>query len=226
MNFSKTITHHPALCRFIVMRYIAAACTLSGCVPATAYEQATSAAEVEREGHKRAAQRLARVEGELEETRRERDRLIAEKNDLLGRLSSEESRLAQVAVELENGQKETEQQEELVTQLRGELARVGEHIKVYAGQKSDLQSELEAAQLALEEKDKRISDLEAEVSGLKQNVEQAADAQEKLSGALNELSALQNEVDPDGANSETQADGADSDDEVLPIEEDDANASE
>src|SRR5690606_17149733 len=168
--------------------------SLSGCVPSTAYEQAVSTAEVEREGHRRAAEELMRAEGELKQVRTERAQLLAERNQLLSRLQSEETRAAQASLDVQNGEKATEQQQELVTQLRGELARVGENIKVYEGERSDLKTELQTTAAALAEKDKRISALQAEVAGLKARAEQSAATQDQLSGALDELTSLQEQV--------------------------------
>ena len=230
MKLTRLVPSRPVIARFVAVRYLAAATSLTGCVPSTAYEQAVSTADVEREGHRRSAERLARAEGELAETRAERDRLIREKNEIVARLAGEESRLAQASLDIENGQKQSEQQQELVTQLRGELARVGAHIKAYEGQKSDLQSELEEKAGALEAQERHVAALEAEVAGLKSNAQQSAVAQDQLEGALDELTELQNEVQKDKApapevaveDSPTEAGSADDDSsaaEVLPAEE-------
>lgn len=194
MKLNQLLQSHPVICRFVAARYIAAVCSLSGCVPSTAYEQAVSTAEVEREGHRRAAEELMRAEGELKQVRTERAQLLAERNQLLSRLQSEETRAAQASLDVQNGEKATEQQQELVTQLRGELARVGEHIKVYEGERSDLRTELQTTAATLAEKDKRISALQAEVAGLKARAEQSAATQDQLSGALDELTSLQEQV--------------------------------
>ena len=194
MKLNQLLKSHPALCRFVAVRYVAAVCSLSGCVPATAYEQANSTADVEREGHRRAAEELVRVEGELKQARIERDRLLAERSQLLSRLQNEETRSAQASLDVQTGEKATEQQQELVTQLRGELARVGQHIKVYEGERSDLRTELEATTAALAEKNQRISSLQAEVAGLKTNEQQSEVARDQLSGALDELANLQDQI--------------------------------
>lgn len=230
MKLNQLLQSHPVICRFVAARYIAAVCSLSGCVPSTAYEQAVSTAEVEREGHRRAAEELMRAEGELKQVRTERAQLLAERNQLLSRLQSEETRAAQASLDVQNGEKATEQQQELVTQLRGELARVGEHIKVYEGERSDLKTELQTTAAALAEKDKRISALQAEVAGLKARAEQSAATQDQLSGALDELTSLQEQV-ADGQEeqseeeqgqdvSDPQVEEKDIPEEVLPADND------
>lgn len=237
---NQTLLSHPVVCRFVLLRFVGMACGLSGCVPSTAYEQASSAAEVEREGHRRAAERLKLAEAELAATRAERERLLLERDELNQRLQQEASQLAQASLDVETGRKETEQQQELVTQLRGELARVGDHMKVFAGQKSDLEQRLEETEQALTTREARIATLEGEVTGLKSNAAQATEAQNQLQDALDELSALQSEVDttkqegepgdrreqdaPPGGE-EPKIEGAESDNEaqeageVLPAEE-------
>src|SRR5690606_20178427 len=111
MKLNQLLQSHPVICRFVAARYIAAVCSLSGCVPSTAYEQAVSTAEVEREGHRRAAEELMRAEGELKQVRTERAQLLAERNQLLSRLQSEETRAAQASLDVQNGEKATEQQQ-------------------------------------------------------------------------------------------------------------------
>ena len=53
---------------------------------------------------------------------------------------------------------------ELVTQLRGELARVGDHLKTYQGDKDDLTVKLSTAET-------QVSTLEAEVERLRVKAE-------------------------------------------------------
>lgn len=190
-----TLLSHPVVCRFVLLRFMGLACGLSGCVPATAYEQAASAADVEREGHRRAQERLVAAQQELDSLRSEQARLQHEKAELSRRLKEEQSQLAQASLDVETGRKETEQQEELVTQLRGELARVGEHIKSYAGQKSDLEQQLEQTQLELVAREQRIATLESEVGGLSAAADQSAQTTDQLNDALAELSTLQGQVE-------------------------------
>lgn len=226
MKLTQLLIFRPALCRFVAVRYIAAVCSLSGCVPATAYEQANSTADVEREGHRRSVEELARTEAELTQIRTERDRLLTERNQLLSRLKNEETVSAQASLDVQTGEKATEQQQELVTQLRGELARVGQHIKVYEGERSDLRTELDTTTAALAEKDQRISALQAEIVGLKTNEAQSEVVRDQLSGALDELAGLQAEQakddqarqdrEPEGSIEED--DPADAPEEVLPVD--------
>jgi chromosome segregation ATPase len=168
----------------IVLRTLMACIALSGCVPATSYEQANSAAEVEREGHRRAAVKLAAAEEELKLAKAEKVALLAEKKDLEARLQTEESALAQTSLDMESAKKENEQQTELVTQLRGELARVGDHLKTYQGDKDALAEELAAAEA-------KIKLLEEQIVYLRSKAATSEDAQSKLEGALAELSDMQ-----------------------------------
>jgi outer membrane murein-binding lipoprotein Lpp len=64
MKFS-LLSRHPRLAHLLVTRAVAFSFALSGCVPATKYEQVSSAAEVEREGHRRAVLQLNAQEEEL-----------------------------------------------------------------------------------------------------------------------------------------------------------------
>lgn len=168
----------------VIVRTLMACFALGGCVPATSYEQANSAAEVEREGHRRAAEKLAVAEEELKHANAEKAALLAEKKDLEARLHTEESALAQTSLDMESAKKSNEQQSELVTQLRGELARVGDHLKTYQDDKDALADQLAAAEA-------KVKLLEEQVVYLRSKAETSEDAQAKLRGALEELSDMQ-----------------------------------
>ncbi len=230
MKFSHIFTTHSRIPRLLVTRAIALSLALGGCVPATSYEQANSAAEVEREGHRRSAEKLTAAETALEAEKAEKEALLAEKKALQDKLLSEEERLARTSLEVETATKAQEEQTELVTQLRGELARVGEHIKVYRDDKDDLAAKLSAAEA-------RVLMLEGQVALLKNQEKDTQEANKQLEGALEDLQALQREVGQDpsedaaaeedepeaeaGAPSEDDpsADDSSADDEVLPSEE-------
>src|SRR5690606_6764842 len=138
MTLASFIRRHPRLPRLIILRSLAASLALGGCVPSTTYEQAQSAAEVEREGHRRTALQLEATQAELAREKSERAALASQKTELEHRLLSGESQLAQVSLDRENSDKASQQQSELVTQLRGELARVGDHLKEFEGDKQEL----------------------------------------------------------------------------------------
>jgi flagellar motor protein MotB len=114
---------------------------LTACVPATRYEEAQSAAQVEAEGRRRAAlelqnsqQRVAELEASLQ----------ARESEIDARQSAlDEQQLASSIAE-----KERDENASLVEQLRGELSRTGEHLKSYADEKARLEKELSSAQEA------------------------------------------------------------------------------
>jgi chromosome segregation ATPase len=192
----------PLLARWLVTRTVSMALSLGGCVPATSYEQAKSAAEVEREGHRRAAEKLRLSEEEMKRVTAENEALLAIKADLESQLSKEESELAQTSMDMEGVKKEREQQAELVTQLRGELARIGDHLKVYQGDKVTLEEKLKAAEA-------EVKRLEQQLQYLKAQQESSEETQDQLRGALADLASLQQTPAPDAA-------PGDEADEVMP----------
>ena len=136
--------------RRIVSVYSSAACSRaplilaalllgSGCVSQSAFEEAQSAAQVEREAHLRAEARMVEAERAL----------AALQGDLTRReaaLTEQERRLAEADLNLKLAHQERDQSGQLVDQLRGELARVGDHLRVYSEQKDRLTEELRAAE--------------------------------------------------------------------------------
>src|SRR6187455_3240643 len=111
----------------------------SGCVSQSAFEEAQSAAEVEREAHQRAEARLQEVEqalGQLQNDLQRRETALAE----------QERRLAEADLHLKLAHQERDESGQLVDQLRGELARVGDHLRVYSEQKDRLAAELRVAE--------------------------------------------------------------------------------
>lgn len=202
----------PQIPRWLIIRALVSSFSLTGCVSATSYEQALSVAEVEREGHRRAYDQIQEMKEKLATAEQERDALEKQAAELKSQLNSEENQLAQAQLDVQNREKESEHQALLVTQLRGELARVGEHLKTYAGDKDALTVRLEELELQLKERDQRIALLQAQLGGLKNtlqsNDESSQAAQEQLKGAMNELSRLQEalgekEPDEEAPNEET-----------------------
>jgi|GEM_PF-1476798 len=191
MSLAKLIRRHPRLPRLLVLRTVAVAFALGGCVPATAYEEAQSAASVEREGHRRAATELKAARSELKSERATREKLAARLKSLQGEVQAGEEELAQVSLKHVTSDKAREQQKELVTQLRGELARVGGHLRTYESDKSALSTQLEEAETRLKEKEREIALLESQVDDLKRRAETSKSSQKDLSVALDELAALQ-----------------------------------
>lgn len=197
------LNRRPRLTRWLIARTLTMALSVGGCVPATSYEQAKSAAEVEREGHRRAAERLRLSEEEMKRVSAENEALLAIKADLEAQLSKEESELAQTSMDMESVKKDREQQADLVTQLRGELARIGDHLKVYQGDKATLEEKLKAAEAEV----KRLSE---QLEYLKAQQESSEETQNQLRGALADLASMKEDPAPEDSASE------DASDEVMP----------
>jgi hypothetical protein len=126
-----------------LLLHVASLAALAGlfaaCVPATRYEEAKSASEVEAAGRKRA-------EAELVRTRAELDAVGAELNQRAQKLAESEQSVSESKLENTVAVKERDEATGLVDQLRGELARVGDNLRAYAQQKAELEKALEAAQ--------------------------------------------------------------------------------
>lgn len=201
MTIQSILRAHPRLPRLMVTRTLAASLALSGCVPATQWEEASSAAEVEAEGHRRVAERLNAAEAELERTKLENQKLAEAKAALEAQLQKEERRLAQTAMDMESSKKEQEQQIELVTQLRGELARVGDHLKSYQSDKDGLEVKLSAAEV-------QVESLKKEIEHLRSRAQASEETQGELRAALKDIE--ENEAPAEQA--DEQADAQESDD--------------
>lgn len=123
--------------------HVASLAALAGmfaaCVPATRYEEAKSASEVELAGRKLAEAELATT----------RAKLVAAQDELRQRaqeLAQTEQSVSQSKFENTVAVKERDEATGLVDQLRGELSRVGDNLRSYAEQKADLEKSLQAAQ--------------------------------------------------------------------------------
>ena len=117
----------------------AVAGSLSACVPASQYEEAKSASEVELAARQRA-------EVELSATRSKLDAATVELNQREQKLAETEQSVSESKLESSVAVKERDEATGLVDQLRGELARVGDNLRSYAEQKADLEKSLQAAQ--------------------------------------------------------------------------------
>src|SRR6478609_3176124 len=111
----------------------------SACVPATQYEEAKSASEVELAARQRA-------EVELSATHSKLDAALAELSQREQKLAETEQSVSESKLESSVVAKERDEATGLVDQLRGELARVGDNLRSYAEQKADLEKSLQAAQ--------------------------------------------------------------------------------
>jgi hypothetical protein len=112
---------------------------LGACVPATQYEEAKSASEVDLAGRQRA-------EAELSATRAKLDAANAELSERDAKLAASEETVSESKLENSVAVKERDEATGLVDQLRGELGRVGDDLRSYAKQKADLEKSLDAAE--------------------------------------------------------------------------------
>src|SRR3954469_24034902 len=111
----------------------------SAFVPATRYEEAKSASEVELAGRQRA-------EAELRTAREQLAQATAELSQREQKLSETEQSVSESKLESSVAVKERDEATGMVDQLRGELARVGDNLRSYAEQKAELEKSLQAAQ--------------------------------------------------------------------------------
>jgi outer membrane protein OmpA-like peptidoglycan-associated protein len=116
------------------------------CVPATQYEEAKSASEVEMAGRQRA-------EAELVAARAQLDAAKAELSARDAKLAATEQSVSESKLENSVALKERDEATGLVDQLRGELGRVGDDLRSYAQQKADLEKSLAAAEAHKKELD-------------------------------------------------------------------------
>jgi hypothetical protein len=113
---------------------------LGGCVvPQARYEEARSALAVEQEAHRRTGQKLHELAVQLDELGKQlatRERALAERGEQLD------------ATTLSANVSAREREEAIATveQLRGELGRVGDHLRTFAEQKAALATALEGAE--------------------------------------------------------------------------------
>ncbi len=108
---------------------------LNACVPATRYEEAKSASEVELAARQRA-------ELELRTTREQLDTLTAQLDERARQIAESEQSASEIKLENSVATKERDEATGLVDQLRGDLARVGDNLRSYAQEKADLERSL------------------------------------------------------------------------------------
>ena len=131
-----------------LLLHVASLAALAGlfaaCVPATRYEEAQSASEVEAAGRKRS-------EAELTATRQKLDLALAELKQREQKLAETEQSVSESKLESSVAVKERDEATGLVDQLRGDLARVGDNLRSYAQQKAELEKSLRAAEARKQE---------------------------------------------------------------------------
>jgi hypothetical protein len=122
------------------------ATTVGGCVAAKHYDEARSVAETEMAGHARTRARLATALARLDGLQKElRDRELA-LDKTRQELDAGESIVAASKLETTVAVTEKRAAGELVDQLRAELARTGDHLRVYSHEKRDLEQALLTAE--------------------------------------------------------------------------------
>jgi hypothetical protein len=147
---------------------LALATSVGGCVAAKHYDEARSVAETEMAGHGRTRARLATALArldDLEKAVRDKELLLSEKEQ---ELDAGESIVAASKLEMTVARTEKRAAGELVDQLRAELARTGDHLRIFSHDKHDL----ERALLVAEE---RLRSVDAASKGLVELVGTARD---------------------------------------------------
>ena len=108
---------------------------LSGCVPATQFEETQSAAQVEMEGRRRSEYQVSQLKTENAELR-------AQMQKQSQVLDDRDQALSQAQLDSSNLGKQREDAQGMVEQLRGELARVGGHLQTFHDDQQKLQAAL------------------------------------------------------------------------------------
>lgn len=115
----------------------------SGCVvPAARYEEARSVIQVEQEAHRRTMDTLRDVSDRLaraEEALRQREAQLAERAQ----------KISEAELQSSIAEHEKTEANDLVDQLRGELGRVGDHLRAFADDKKRLSAALDGAEARL-----------------------------------------------------------------------------
>ena len=127
----------------LVQRYsriaVLVAVPLTGCmVRAAEHEKVVNALVVEQSAHRKTEAEVAQLRERLAELT-----LAVEEKEQ--ELHAQEFKIAQTQFDRQLVDKEREAASQLVDQLRGELARVADNLRLYSTQKHELEAELEAA---------------------------------------------------------------------------------
>ncbi len=132
MTFKRFVSLLPLMRTALLLPLIA------GCVvPQTRYEEARSVVAVEQEAHRRTLAELAVISNKLakaENAIREREK----------RLEQRDQKIAEAELAQSISQQERQSASDLVDQLRGELSRVGDHLRAFADEKKRLADALSA----------------------------------------------------------------------------------
>ncbi len=127
---------------------------LTACmVPATRYDEARSALRVEQEANRRGAAKLYHVEQKVRV-------LQAQLDKRQHQLEQQGQQIAAAQLDKNVANKQRDNASQLVEQLRGELARVGDNLRSFAAEKQKLADALDAA----ETREKRLQEVEKQAS--------------------------------------------------------------
>ncbi len=140
------------LATLLLLSFIAsAACACV--VPATRYDEARSALKVEQEANRRGAAKLYQVEQQVAA-------LQADLDKRQQKLDQQDRQIAAAQLDKNVANKQRDNASQLVDQLRGELARVGDNLRSFAEQKQKLSDALDDA----EARAKRLREVEQQAS--------------------------------------------------------------
>jgi flagellar motor protein MotB len=129
------------------LRWFFAALVLcaAGCVPTLRYQEAISMGQEEAEAHRAAEIRAHDTELRLQDSQAKLAALQAELDRRDNKLKEDEQSLTSSKFETGQVAKERDDANDLVNQLRGELARVGGDLRTFADEKQALERALETA---------------------------------------------------------------------------------
>jgi hypothetical protein len=126
-----------------ILRLLALTLPLCGCVPQTRYEEARSATRIEQEAHRRTQATLVEIGRKLDQTQVE----LGQREQ---RLEKMEQDLAEAKLNADVAGTERQNALDLVETLRADLGRTGDHLRVFADEKSKLAGALDAAKARAE----------------------------------------------------------------------------
>jgi hypothetical protein len=132
----------------------------TGCVAQTRYVEVRDALVREQAGHHETASQLRETGDRLIVVEQERDQARREVGSRQARLDRNEQRLAQLRMDLDVAAQQREEAGRIVEQLRGELARVADHLRTFSDQRDTLRTALDAAEGKLA----RLAEVEREAA--------------------------------------------------------------
>ncbi|MBN2195466.1 MAG: hypothetical protein JW751_21790 [Polyangiaceae bacterium] len=137
---------HPGALAHHIIGVVIAAGILSGCVSQVTHERTLATLEGERASHQEARRQLATVRAELVASQAQveaAERATAAQAAAVDALSAS---LSDAELSADVAATQRAEQLRLVNQLRGELGRAGDHLRVFARERSELMSSLAGAE--------------------------------------------------------------------------------